>query len=103
PHGEISHYVPSKHFTASNAGTVAVTPHPKRHVLGPGISVRKRAVAYFYIGRNGRGGVLNHGWKTDPSHIRIDIDGADLARWLGDRSARYRRCDGALAIEGTYT
>lgn len=99
---EISHYVPSKHFAASSAGTVTVTPQLKRHVLGPGIPLRKRAMAYLYVGRNGRGGVLNHGWKTDPSHVRIDIDGADFARWLGDRPARYRRWDGAIAVEGTY-
>ena len=65
--------------------------------------MRKRSLAYVYVGENGRGGILNHGFARGATYARYDIDGADFLTWLGTRKAYYRRWDGALAADAGYS
>lgn len=99
----VSHYLPIEHVVDPGEGTVAIVPQTKRHVLGFGPVLRKRSLAYVYVGENGRGGILNHGFARGATYARYDIDGADFLTWLGTRKAYYRRWDGALAADAGYS
>ena len=98
----MTHYLPLRHVVDRSGDAIAIVPQRKRHVLGFGPALRKRTLAYVYIGENGRGGVLNHGFARGATHARYDIDGADFLAWLGTRRAYYRRWDGALAVDSGY-
>lgn len=102
-HNVVSHYVAERHLLTDGAGGVTIAPQTKRHVLGPGPAIRKRTLAYVYVGRNGRGGILNHGPQRAETRVRIDVDGADFLSWLGDKDAYYRRWDGALGVAAAYS
>lgn len=98
----VSHYLPMRYVVDPGDDTIAIAPQTKRHVLGFGPALRRRTLAYVYVGANGRGGILDHGFTRGTTYARYDIEGADFLAWLGMQQAYYRRWDGALAADAGY-
>lgn len=98
----ISHYVPASHL---QQGQKSVTVATRGGLHGFSVMVSGREWAYFYCGRTGRGGVLNHfGRKPSPGgYFRVDIAGADFVAAIPREHLRMRRWDSAIASRQTYT
>lgn len=98
----VSHYVPVEHLQQGD-GSVTVAARGGLH--GFSLMCVGTEWAYFYSGRTGRGGVLNHfGRKPRPGgYARIDITGADFSAAVPRVELRMRRWDSAIASKRSYT
>lgn len=98
-HGQtVHHYVPEEHLEFAS-GVAAVRSRPGRHAT---MNVIRGPVAFYYLGRNGRGARMNHRDTEHASYARVDIDGADFLAWLGDRPLWFRPLDLAMFVKATY-
>ena len=94
----VYHYLPSEYVQA-NGNHVSVRARTAHHST---INIIRGPVAFYYVGRNGRGGRLNHPRAVSRAYSRVDIPGAEFCAWLADRPAWYRRWDGALFVKQDY-
>lgn len=96
----IYHYVKVEHLQQA-AGIVTIQAQRRRHVFRM-FSFGRVTMAYFYVGRNGRGGRLNHA-KPKAEYARVAIAGKDFLTSAADHPIYMRWWDRAVALPCSYS
>lgn len=94
------HYVKAEYLHLDE-GIVTIQAQRRRHVFRL-LSLRRVTMAYFYVGRNGRGGRLNHP-KPKTEYARVAIAGSDFIANAADNPIYMRWWDRAIALPCSYT